>query len=289
MSFKPGSKSWKNFMSKLYGFGAAVVIVGAMFKIMHWPGAGAMLVIGLSTEAVIFIFSAFEPLHEEPDWSLVYPELNASHDDFDELEDADAHRAPERNLGGGGYGGNGMTAQLDHMLEEAKIEPALIESLGNGLRSLSDQASKLTNIADASVVTGEYTSSLKDASGRVSQLADTYQKASETLVGLSDHSEYGKSAGDGLLRLTKNLNSLNESYELQLKGATDHLKVANEAFSGIGELIRNLNDSVSDTKMYKENIAELSKNLSSLNAVYGNMLAAMTIRGGQPVSQQSQV
>ncbi len=285
MSFKPGSKSWKLFMSKLYGFGAAVVIVGAMFKIMHWPGAGAMLVIGLSTEAVIFIFSAFEPLHEDPDWTLVYPELNASHEDFDELEEADMHSS-RIERGGGGFGGNGMTAQLDGMLEQAKIEPALIESLGNGLRSLSDQASKLTNIADASVVTGEYTSSLKDASGRVSQLADTYQKASETLVGLSDHSEYGKSAGDGLLRLTKNLNSLNESYELQLKGATDHLKVANEAFSGIGELIRNLNDSVSDTKMYKENIAELSKNLASLNAVYGNMLAAMTIRNQQGSNPQ---
>ena len=69
------SKKWKNFMAKLYGFGAAVVIVGALFKIQHWPGAGLMLIVGLGTEAVIFIFSAFEPLHEEYDWTLVYPEL----------------------------------------------------------------------------------------------------------------------------------------------------------------------------------------------------------------------
>jgi len=72
---KPGSKAWKKFMAKLYGIGAAVVIIGAMFKIQHWPFASALLVVGLSTEAVIFFFSAFEPLHEEPDWSLVYPEL----------------------------------------------------------------------------------------------------------------------------------------------------------------------------------------------------------------------
>jgi len=69
------SSGWKNFIAKLYGLGASVVIIGALFKIQHWPLAGTMLTIGLLTEAVIFFFSAFEPLHEEVDWSLVYPEL----------------------------------------------------------------------------------------------------------------------------------------------------------------------------------------------------------------------
>lgn len=69
------TKKWKLFMAKLYGFGAAVVIVGALFKIQHWPGAGPMLILGLGTEAVIFAFSAFEPIHEDLDWTLVYPEL----------------------------------------------------------------------------------------------------------------------------------------------------------------------------------------------------------------------
>ncbi|MEY3439195.1 MAG: hypothetical protein RL265_1780, partial [Bacteroidota bacterium] len=76
---KPGSKGWKVFMSKLYGFGAAVVIIGAMFKIQHWTGASEMLVVGLSVEALIFAFSAFEPLHEDPNWELVYPELAVGH------------------------------------------------------------------------------------------------------------------------------------------------------------------------------------------------------------------
>ena len=69
------SKGYKNFMAKLYGIGAAIVILGAMFKIMHWPGADLMIVVGMSTEAIIFLFSAIEPLHVEYDWSLVYPEL----------------------------------------------------------------------------------------------------------------------------------------------------------------------------------------------------------------------
>jgi len=77
-------KKFKTFMARLYGWGAAVVIVGALFKIQHYPGAGLMLVIGLSTEAVIFFFSAFEPPHEDVDWSLVYPELAG-------MQDEDAH------------------------------------------------------------------------------------------------------------------------------------------------------------------------------------------------------
>src|SRR5882762_92315 len=128
-----GGKKWKSFMAKLYGFGAAIVIVGAMFKIMHWPGAGPMLVVGLSTEAVIFFFSAFEPPHEEVDWSLVYPELAGMHgEEAAQIEDKGS-----------------ITEQLDTMLEDAKIGPELIASLGDGIRNLSDQAGKLTNITDA--------------------------------------------------------------------------------------------------------------------------------------------
>src|SRR5215469_13405860 len=89
------TRGWKLFMAKLYGLGAAVVIVGALFKIMHWPGASIMLTVGLLVEAVIFIFSAFEPLHEELDWTLVYPEL-AGLTDPDELEST-KETAPRNN------------------------------------------------------------------------------------------------------------------------------------------------------------------------------------------------
>ncbi|GAH32616.1 unnamed protein product, partial [marine sediment metagenome] len=75
------SSGWKNFMSKLYGIGASVVIVGALFKIQHYALAGTLLMVGLLTEALIFFFSAFEPLHEEVDWTLVYPELAGMQDD----------------------------------------------------------------------------------------------------------------------------------------------------------------------------------------------------------------
>jgi len=70
------SKTWKNVMKYSYGIGASVVIMGALFKIMHWPGASLMLIIGLTVEAVIFLLSVTEPVSMEKDWSRVFPELD---------------------------------------------------------------------------------------------------------------------------------------------------------------------------------------------------------------------
>ncbi|MBP7407398.1 MAG: gliding motility protein GldL [Flavobacteriales bacterium] len=260
---KPGSKKWKNFMAKLYGIGAAVVIIGALFKIQHWPLASFFLILGLSTEAIIFFFSAFEPPHEDPDWSLVYPELATG----EKAEGDDFKKEDQRSI----------TEQLDDMLESAKIEPELIASLGDGMRSLSDQAKQMGQITGAASATNEYANSLKDASTKVNTLSDSYAKASESLVGLTQNVEAGRSAGEGLKQMSTNLTALNEMYELQLRTSREKLEVANKMFDGMGEMMTNLKNSVDDTKRYKENIAELSDNLAKLNTVYGNMLAAMTI------------
>ena len=271
---KIGGKAWKSFMAKLYGFGAAIVIIGAMFKIMHWPGAGPMLVIGLSTEAVIFIFSALEPPQEDPDWTLVYPELALGHGDEGHEKSIEAKKGADEEF-------ESITEQLDNMLEEAKIDPELIESLGHGLRSLSDNANKLGEISNASAATDEYVDSLKGASQKVSQLTDSYAKASESLMGLTTSEEEGQSFGEQMQKVSHNLAALNNVYELQLKGSSEYLETTNQMYSGIQELMTNLHDSVDDTKKYKEEMAELSKNLTALNSVYGNMLNAMNTPRGQ--------
>ncbi len=242
-------------MAKVYGIGAAVVIIGALFKIQHWPMASLLLIIGLSTEAVIFFLSAFEPPHEDPDWSLVYPELASG----------------EGRDSSPGHGGGSLTEQLDGMLSEAKIEPELIASLGDGMRSLSSQANKLSEMTDAAVATQEYSDSLRGASEKVNELATTYREASESLTGLRDGQAVGASAGEHLQKMTENLSSLNNMYELQLQ----ELEKSRQLYGGMAELMTNLNDSVEDTKVYKQNIAELAKNLESLNRVYSNMLNAM--------------
>lgn len=271
--FRPGSASWKKFMAKLYGIGAAVVIVGALFKIMHWPFSGPLLVVGLSTEAVIFFFSAFEPLHDEPKWELVYPELadHGSDDEHDEIAETSSDDGKEELP---------ITEQLDNMLEEAKIGPELIESLGSGLRSLSDNAGKLSNISDASVATNQYVDSVRNAATSVDQLTQNYSKASESLASISMTSDDGNSYADSLRSVSAKLQELNQVYDLQLQGSKEQMETNKQFYAGISELMGNLQASVEDTKSYKENIAELSSNLSALNRVYGNMLAAMNMGGG---------
>lgn len=271
--FRPGSKSWKKFMAKLYGWGASVVIIGALFKIQHWPFAGLLLIIGLSTEAIIFFFSAFEPLHEEPKWELVYPEL-AQHDDDEEVETqelAETTTEDDSELP--------ITEQLDNLLEEAKIGPELIESLGEGLRALSENATKLADITDASVATNEYVSSVRTAATNVSQLSETYSKASESLASISLSAEDGFHYAEELKAVSAKLAELNAVYDMQLQGSREQLESTKQFYSGIAELMANLQASIEDTKKYKENIAELSSNLSALNRVYGNMLAAMNMGG----------
>jgi len=268
---KPGSKGFKKFMAKLYGIGAAVVILGALFKIMHWPGAGPMLVVGLGTEAVIFFFSAFEPLHEDPNWELVYPELALGNDEnFDPTE----LQAGSRR----GGGSTGITGELDKMLEEANIDSELLERLGDGMRALGDNAAQLKGITSAAAATDSYVDSLQAASDKVSKLSESYERASVAISGMTSGTEEGQSFGEQMQKVSKNLSALNNVYELQLKGSSAHLE-ATEKFQGqVTDMMQNLSASVEDTRMYKENMSMLAKNLTDLNNVYGNMLKAMTVR-----------
>jgi gliding motility-associated protein GldL len=267
---KPGSKGWKKFMAKLYGFGAAVVIVGALFKIQHWPGASIMLIAGLGTEAVIFIFSAFEPIHEDPNWELVYPELALGHSD--ELD----HEALPA-AGRGGRGGSGITEELDKMLEEAKIDGELLERLGDGMRRLGENAAQLKGVTSAAAATDSYVDSLQAASDKVTGLSEAYERASVAISGMTSSQEEGQSFGEQMQKVSKNLAALNNVYELQLKGSSAHLEATEKFQSQVIDMMQNLSDSVEDTRLYKENMSMLSKNLTDLNAVYGNMLKAMTI------------
>lgn len=277
---RPGSKKWKKFMAKLYGFGAAVVIVGAMFKIMHWPGAGFMLVAGLSTEAIIFIFSAFEPLHDDPKWELVYPELALAHnEDFDVHAYLEGKGHSHDNHGGGGSKGHSVSGELDKMLEDAKIDSELIKSLGTGLSKLSDSTNKIGDMTEAHAATNSYIDALRSASSRVSNLSEAYEKASSSIMGLASTEQEGRSFGEQMLKVSQNLASLNNVYEMQLKGASEHLESSSRLYGGINELMKNLHDSVDDTRKYKETMSELSKNLTALNTIYGNMLNAMNYGG----------
>lgn len=279
------SKKFKTIMKFVYGWGGAVVIVGALFKILHIPGP--MLTIGLLVEAAIFVLSAFEPLHEDPDWSLVYPELAMGHADVDHAELGEGEEEISDDVS--------VVEQLDNMLADAKIEPDLIESLGTGLKNLSKGAGQMGDLTGATAANDELVTNMKNASGKVGELSDAYNSASESVLGkvgelsnaydtaaesvlgLVGDKDSGSQMGEQIQKVSGNLAALNNVYEMQLKGASEHLQVTEQMYSGISELMTNLHGSLDDTKKYKETMSELSGNLSALNTVYGNMLSAMNV------------
>lgn len=209
-------EKWRNFMKYLYAWGAALVLLGALFKLMYWPGAGTMLTIGMTTEVVIFFFSGFEPLHDEPDWTLVYPELAGMSDEEElrkyrkgsGLEGVNAEDLKEiitsvmAATGGGvaaqpitsgaeakgapvyvssGSGGLVFSEKFNDMLEKAEIGPELFEKISKGLNKLSDTTTKLSDITEAASATSSYTENLKRASQSIEGFVESYQGSGQVL------------------------------------------------------------------------------------------------------------
>jgi len=289
------TSGWKNFMAKLYGIGASIVIIGALFKIQHWHYAGTMLTVGLFTEAIIFFFSAFEPLHEDVDWTLVYPELAGISDEepgtLGGSQDHGMIGAGGAGMGGGIGGGTGSVAlmKFDEMLEKAEISPDLFQKLGIGMKRFSESATNLAAMGDVSAASSKYMNTLYAANDSLGRLTDSYQNTSKVLGETNTNyarmaetfsvvESGGKSYQQQLEGLNKNLSALNTVYELQRKGADEHMKEAESLYRGVQTIVKELTDSAGDTKQYREQIGKLNENLKALNNVYGNMLAAMNMK-----------
>jgi len=296
-------------MSRLYGWGASVVMIGALMKLEHFPYSSYFLIAGLGTEAIIFFFSAWEPVPEDYKWDRVYPEL---------ANDKKKGKAPEVR--------GSSTQQMDQLFAKADITPDVIEKLGNGMRTLADTTSKISEISDAHIVTQEYIGTVKNAAGKLDSFSDVYTKSAEELnkSASSLTESYSKTAelvsqsgsklvenvdksssqlaesynrllssigkdydklsegssnySEQLEKLNKNLSALNTVYELQLKGTDAHLKSSKEVYAGMDAMMENLSASVQNTKLYRSEVESLGKKLIALNKVYGNMLTAMNMR-----------
>jgi gliding motility-associated protein GldL len=273
------SSGWKNFIAKLYGIGASVVIVGALFKIMHWPGAGVMLTLGLGTEALIFFFSAFEPLHEELDWTLVYPEL-AGMTDPDELEGVKEVTKS-----------SGALERFDDLMGGlGGIDPAVIQNLNNSFQKLNSTAAGISDISQATAATNKYVTNLNTAAESVGGLSSTIQQSavglqqsvsalSSSTAAMANIGENSKNYAAQLDGMNKNISALNAVYELQLRGTNEHLKNTQIAYGSMEQMLNDMKSSVEETHRYREEMANLNKNLANLNTIYGNMLSAMNVRG----------
>jgi len=283
------SRGFKNFMAKLYGIGASVVIIGALFKITHIPGANEMLFVGLTTEAIIFFFSAFEPPHVEPDWSLVYPELAGMYHGVEDLGDElpefmEDELEEEEDLT--------VSQQLDGMLKEANIGPELIESLSVGLHNLNDTATNMNKFTDAAEANVEFVENVKGASSSVSKLSGTYEKASEVLSSdietTQAYHESIKSASDAAASLSESYHGAAEAMKNDMgatgafnESVTEAAAKANQLAEEYAKSIETLRQSAEalnftgvDGSNYNDEIKKISSNLAALNAVYELQLQA---------------
>tara|TARA_B100000925_G_scaffold267832_1_gene228584 strand:- start:30 stop:641 length:612 start_codon:yes stop_codon:yes gene_type:complete len=193
----PNSKNFKNLMAKLYGFGAAIVILGAMFKLNDFPFAGEMLVVGLSVEAIIFFFSAFEKPHEEPDWSLVYPELAYMKD-----PDEKTSLTP--------------VEELDNMLEKANVDQALITRLGDNLRSFNKTVEGVNKSMDAVSATGDYSDQMREASRKLAEMNTYYDLQLKTMQNMGNSVSDSEKFQAEISKLGDNLEALNKMYSKML-------------------------------------------------------------------------
>ncbi|MFZ9003092.1 MAG: gliding motility protein GldL [Bacteroidetes bacterium] len=202
------SKSTRKLFNMAYGLGASVVIIGALFKILHWEfgplTGGLLLAIGLITEAVIFAISAFEPVEEEFDWSLVYPELNGEATGR-KNEAAEAKEAEGL-----------LSRKLDELMKEANIDAELMTSLGESIRNFEGAAKGIAPTADAIQHTKKYSEELSQAAAQMESLNSLYKVQLESASRqASINEEVVQNAGalkDQMESLASNLSSLNGVY-----------------------------------------------------------------------------
>jgi len=257
---------FKTIMPKVYGIGAAVVIIGALFKIQHYPGASEMLMVGLLTEAVIFFLSAFEPPHPEVEWSKVYPEL---------AEDYEAPATPTRITNRSSSSDSSPILKIDEMLKTAKVDQNLLDNLGKGLTSLATSTSQLTNLSNASVATSEYAKNVQTASQSLSEMNKSYGVAMKAVSSMADASKDTGEYHNQVVKVTKNLSALNAVYEMELKDADAHVKSLNKYYESLTGAMNGLAKTGDNTAKFTAELGKLTENLSSLNNVYGGMLTAM--------------
>jgi gliding motility-associated protein GldL len=247
-------------------WGASIVIIGALAKILHIGGelANWFIGAGLGIEALLFFLTGFFPPEPELPWEKVYPELGDNYS-------GEARKVPTSVGGGSGYP---ATAALDAAIS-TKIGPELIESLGTGLRTFGEKVATISNVTDAAVATNEFTGKVKTASSKFDDLGNAFDKATAQLVEMGDSKVDTQAYHDQVNNLAKNLSALNAVYELELQDSSAHLKSMNKFYQNLSLTMNNFNESMEDSKQFKEEVGKLAKNLSSLNAIYGNMLTAM--------------
>ncbi|MDR0981728.1 MAG: gliding motility protein GldL [Culturomica sp.] len=282
------SKSYQNIMGFVYGWGASAVIIGALFKIMHFPGAGVVLTIGMLVEACIFFLSAFEPPLEHYNWGKVFPELSNS-----ELAPVTQQHVSKIQQGGS------VAGTVETVTNISTIDEKDIEQLREGIHKIVKSAERFE---DATLNVPEFAKKLIDATASFEQLGEKTMKAGKVLedsmmdyqkltvnietssnsfanlsTTINEQMDKFKSNSDNnsqqVSALSKNISALNAIYELQINETQSTLESFRGMQNDMNELMENVSLSLDNTKLFKQETQQLANNVASLNSVYGNMLS----------------
>lgn len=258
-------KKFKITLDAVISWGATVVIIGAMFKILHLPYGAIIIGVGLTVEALLFFIMGFVPPHRDPHWEKVYPQL--SPDYIGDLPDMNKPvKLNELEIKGNSNSGG---------LPDLKIGDDIIAKIKEGLDNFSNKVGAISNAADASIATNEFAANVKTAANKASGLSSAFDIATSGVADIASAAQGSKEYHNQVNNLGKSISALNAVYELELQDSSAHLKSMNKFYQNLSLTMSNFNESMDDSKQFKEEVAKLSRNLSSLNAVYGNMLSAM--------------
>lgn len=262
------TKQGKYIKNLIIGMGASVVLLGALFKIQHWPFAGVMLTAGMLTEAFIFALLGILPPHKDYYWERFYPNI-------DESPEIEAYRTNKKVKASGSLPGESPIKSMDKMLEEAEITPASLRRLAENFGKLGTTVEQMKDITDVTAATGEFSNSAREAAGSMGQLKSTFEGAYNTMASFNNAADDTAKYHQQVQVLSKNLGALNQIYEVELQDANNHLKAMNKFYGNLVNASDAMAASATDAVAAKEQIGALAKNLSSLNSIYGNMLSAM--------------
>lgn len=281
----------KKVVGCVYSLGASIVIVGALFKIMHFPGAGPMLVAGMSIEAILFAIGCLDKPHAEHHWENVFPQLVGYGADPELIKELESRPRPTL-LGGGNDGGSSANVPA---LNEKELE-----SLKAGISNLAKTATQLSELGSVANTTNKLNEKLDAAGQAAEQFAQAGKAVSEKSVALGETyvqvtADMQKVVADTkayenqVANLSSQLTSLNAVYELQIKALqsqvdaykTQSAKIADATAqvenlsAGVKSMAEQANEALKNQEAYVAGAKQLANQVADLNKVYGNMLNAL--------------
>lgn len=292
-------ESGQRFFNFAYSMGAAVVIWGALFKILHLPGGNTLLSIGMGTEVLMFVLTAFDRPGRDYNWEQVFPVLETKNPE--DRPDFSTGSGVIINGGGAVASGASIPPVSDVQARRAAGVPADIELTDEDSRSLSESIAKmaaasdqLSRMAELTTATQEYLSQMAAIAEQMQHLKDTTQSlnsVSEVLLdsyrAITENSENITSSSHGYVEqmqnLNRNISGLNTIYEIQLRSVSSQLDAIDRVNRGIKDISSMYENSANQSARYCEESEKMAYYMQQLNNVYAQMLQAMTINMYHPM------